>query len=100
MELHDLTMEANKCVNFVFEYDQEGVYTRSDHANFAKQGVPITFLFGGFTPAYHKPTDTLEGINYAKIANCARLNYLTIMMAAEHGHFEKNKEEEKEAASN
>lgn len=95
MELHNLTMDANKSVNFVFEYDQEGVYTRSDHASFAKQGVPITFLFGGFTPRYHKPTDTLEGINYAKIANCARLNYLTLMMAAEHGHFEKNKVEDK-----
>ena len=99
MDLHNLTMEANKHVNFVFEYDQEGVYTRSDHASFAKQGVPITFLFGGFTPVYHKPTDTLEGINYAKIANCARLNYLTLMMAAAHGHFEKNKEEDKEAAA-
>lgn len=94
MELHDLTMTANKSVNFVFEYDQEGVYTRSDHASFAKQGVPITFLFGGFTPRYHKPTDTLEGINYEKIANCARLNYLTLMMAAEHGHLEKNKAED------
>lgn len=95
MDLHDLTMEANKHVNFVFEYDQEGVYTRSDHANFARQGVPITFLFGGFTPRYHQPTDTLEGINFAKIANCARLNYLTLMMAAEHGHFEKNGQDEK-----
>lgn len=94
MDLHDLTMEANKCVNFVFEYDQEGVYTRSDHANFARQGVPITFLFGGFTPRYHQPSDTLEGINFEKIANCARLNYLTLMMAAEHGHFEKNGEDE------
>lgn len=100
MDLHRLTMDANKHVNFVFEYDQEGVYTRSDHASFAKQGVPITFLFGGFTPVYHKPEDTLEGINYAKIANCARLNYLTLMMSAEHGHFEKNKEEEQESEAN
>lgn len=89
-ELHDLTIAANQHVGFVFEYDQEGVYTRSDHASFAKQGVPITFLFGGFTPHYHKPTDTLEGINYSKIANCARLNYLTAMKAAAHGHFRRN----------
>lgn len=99
MDLHDLTMKANEHVGFVFEYDQEGVYTRSDHANFARQGVPITFLFGGFTPRYHQPSDTLEGINFAKIANCARLNYLTLMMAADHGHFEKNGEDEKKKAA-
>ncbi|MCP4784433.1 MAG: M28 family peptidase [Fuerstiella sp.] len=92
-QLHELTLAANQHVNFVFEYDQEGVYNRSDHASFAKKGVPITFLFGGFTPHYHKPTDTLAGINFSKIANCARLDYLTLMMAAEHGHFEKNPEE-------
>jgi hypothetical protein len=93
-QLHELTLTANKHVNFVFEYDQEGVYNRSDHASFAKKGVPITFLFGGFTPHYHKPTDTLEGINFSKIANCARLDYLTLMLAAEHGHFEKNADED------
>ncbi len=93
-QLHELTLAANQHVNFVFEYDQEGVYNRSDHASFAKKGVPITFLFGGFTPHYHKPTDTLDGINFTKIANCARLDYLTLMMAAEHGHFEKNTDED------
>jgi hypothetical protein len=96
-QLHELTITANKHVNFVFEYDQEGVYNRSDHASFAKKGVPITFLFGGFTPHYHKPTDTLEGINFSKIANCARLDYLTLMLAAEHGHFEKNADDDAKA---
>ncbi|MBL8819620.1 MAG: M28 family peptidase [Planctomyces sp.] len=97
--LHNMVMDANSHVNFVFEYDEERVYTRSDHASFAAKGVPITFLFGGFNPHYHKTTDTLEGINFAKICNAARLNYLTLMLAAEHGHFEKNKpaEEEKPA---
>ena len=77
-------------VGFTFEYDQEGVYTRSDHANFAKKGIPITFVFGGFHPDYHKPTDTVDKIEFEKIVNAARLNYLAAMMAADHGHFEKN----------
>ncbi|MEZ6063317.1 MAG: M28 family peptidase [Planctomycetaceae bacterium] len=94
-DLHDLTLQANRCVNFVFEYDEEDVYTRSDHASFAKQGVPVTFLFGGFNPHYHKPTDTLDGINFCKIANCARLDYLTLMMAAEHGHFARKESDDK-----
>jgi hypothetical protein len=34
-ELHDLVLSMNKHVNFTFEYDEERVYTRSDHYNFA-----------------------------------------------------------------
>jgi hypothetical protein len=47
----------------------------------------VTFLFGGFNPHYHKTTDTMDGINFSKIANAARLDYLVLMMAAEHGRF-------------
>ena len=95
--LHDTVMEANKYINFVFEYDEERVYQRSDHASFAARGVPVTFLFGGFNPHYHKTTDTLEGINFGKIANAARLNFLTLMMAAENGHFERKSAAEEAA---
>ena len=91
-ELHDLTMTANKHIGFTFEYDEERVYTRSDHANFAKKGVPITFVFGGFHPDYHKTTDTIEKIDFNKVVAAARLNFLCAMMAADHGHFEKNAE--------
>ncbi|MFK7821507.1 MAG: M28 family peptidase [Planctomycetaceae bacterium] len=88
--LHNLTMDANNHIGFTFEYDMESVYRRSDHANFAKKGVPVTFVFGGFHPDYHKPTDTIEKIDFNKIVAAARLNYLCAMMAAEHGHFEKD----------
>ncbi|MCA9034227.1 MAG: M28 family peptidase [Planctomycetaceae bacterium] len=89
-EMHETVMDANKYVNFVFEYDEEKrVAMRSDQASFAAKGVPVTFLFGGFNPHYHKTTDTLDGINFGKIANAARLNYLTLMFASEHGHFKK-----------
>lgn len=94
MDLHDLTLEANKHIGFTFEYDEEGVYTRSDHANFAKKGIPITFIFGGFHPDYHRPSDTVEKINFDKLVSGARLNYLCAMMAAEHGHFAKNEKSE------
>lgn len=82
----DIT-EANKHVGFRFEYDEDRVYRRSDHYNFAAKGVPSTFVFGGFNPYYHQPTDNLDGINFEKIANVARLNYLVLMKAAEHGHY-------------
>ena len=89
LQLHQMVEKANESVGFAFEYDEEvRVDGRSDHASFSAKGIPVTFLFGGFSPYYHKPTDTMDGINFAKIANAARLNYLVLMMAAEHGRFQ------------
>lgn len=90
-ELDDLVNEANKYVNFTFEYDEEGVYTRSDHYNFAKHGIPIAFLFSGFHPDYHQPTDTVDKINFEKLTNSSKLFYLVAMMAANReGRFKPN----------
>ena len=89
MQLHQMVEKANESVGFVFEYDEEErVDGRSDHASFSEKGIPVTFLFGGFSSHYHKPTDTMDGINFTKIANAARLNYLVLMMASGHGRFE------------
>ena len=90
-ELHEAVLEANKYVGFDFEYDEDRVNGRSDQASFAAKGIPVTFLFGGFNPYYHQPSDKLDGINYSKIANAARLNYICIFLAAERGRFELNK---------
>lgn len=88
---HQLVLEMNRHVGFIFEYDEEKtVAFRSDQASFAEKGIPVSFLFGGFNPFYHKTTDTLDGINFSKIANAARLNYLVLIRAAEHGHFNKD----------
>jgi hypothetical protein len=85
-ELHELILSANKHVNFKFEYDEENVYTRSDHYMFAQKGIPIAFVFSGFHPDYHQPTDTPDKINYEKLANTAKLYYLAASMAANLGH--------------
>lgn len=82
-ELHDMIEDANRYVGFKFKYDAEDVYTRSDHYNFAAKGIPIAFQFCGFTPDYHQPTDTIEKINFDKIANAAKLFYLTAFAAGD-----------------
>jgi Zn-dependent M28 family amino/carboxypeptidase len=82
MELHQAVLDANKYVNFKFEWDEEDVYTRSDHYNFAAKGVPIAFVFSGFHPDYHQPTDTMDKINFDKIVSTARLFYATALDAA------------------
>ncbi|MGI9137943.1 MAG: M28 family peptidase [Sediminibacterium sp.] len=45
--------------------DKNRIYYRSDHYNFARKGVPILFFYDGMLLAdYHKPTDTIEKINF------------------------------------
>ncbi len=61
----------NKYTNMVLDYkyddpnDQNRIYFRSDHYNFAKKGVPILFFYDGMLKAdYHKPTDTVDKITW------------------------------------
>jgi Zn-dependent M28 family amino/carboxypeptidase len=45
--------------------DKNRIYFRSDHYNFARKGVPILFFYDGMLQAdYHKPTDTVDKINF------------------------------------
>lgn len=83
MDLHELVIEMNEHIGFTFEYDEEDVYRRSDHYSFAQKGVPIAFFFSGFHKDYHKTTDTIEKINFDKIANTAKLVYLVAFNAAD-----------------
>ena len=74
----DRTIQVvNKSIGFRFKYDAEDVYTRSDHYNFARNNIPIAFLFDGFTPDYHQPGDTVDKIDFLKLTNAAKLYYLT-----------------------
>jgi Zn-dependent M28 family amino/carboxypeptidase len=68
---------------------QEGLFTRSDHYRFVREGIPSVFLMTGFAGEgekqfkgflatnYHKPGDDLkQPINWEAGAKFARLNYL------------------------
>ena len=94
-DLHDMIMQANQYVNFAFEYDEEGVFGRSDQFNFFKTGISVAFLFGGFHPDYHRPSDQVSKINFHKIASAAKLFYLTAHFASDHGVFKNPPKEEK-----
>jgi hypothetical protein len=43
------------------------IFYRSDHYNFAKNGIPIAFFTIGLHVDYHRPTDTPEKIDYKQI---------------------------------
>lgn len=75
-DLHALCLEMNtKHGGFDLEWDEEGVFFRSDHVNFARKGVPIAFFFTGFHRDYHRPSDTPEKINYGKMQRIATYVY-------------------------
>jgi len=50
-------------------------YSRSDHYNFARKGVPILFFFSGIHEDYHRPSDEPDRIEYGKTARIGRLIY-------------------------
>jgi len=91
-EIHELVLQANEHVGFRFEFDEEKVWNRSDQVNFYNKGVPVAFLFDGFHPDYHKPSDQPTEINFKKIASAAKLYYVAINLASDHGRFKPNSE--------
>lgn len=57
--------------------DPNRFYYRSDHYNFAKNGVPCIFYFNGTHFDYHKPTDTVDKINFDLMSKRVKLVYYT-----------------------
>lgn len=57
--------------------DPNRFYYRSDHYNFAAKGVPIIFYFNGVHRDYHRPTDTVDKINFDVMEKRARLVFHT-----------------------
>ena len=51
----------------------DSYYTRSDHAMFARLGIPVTFLFADVHDDYHQVSDDPEKIDCDKIARVVRV---------------------------
>ncbi|MDJ1493229.1 M28 family peptidase [Cytophagaceae bacterium DM2B3-1] len=83
-KLHGISEEMNqKYSKLALDYkyndpsDPNRFYYRSDHYNFARYKVPVIFYFNGTHEDYHRPTDDIEKINFAKIEKIARLVFHT-----------------------
>lgn len=81
-ELNEINTQMNeKYVNLKLDYtfndenDPNRFYYRSDHYNFAKNGIPIVFYFNGVHKDYHKPGDEVEKINFESAQKVARLAF-------------------------
>jgi hypothetical protein len=83
-ELHEINEEKNKIhTKLLLDYtyndpnDHNRFYYRSDHYNFAKNNIPVIFYFNGVHEDYHKPTDTVDKINFDKVEKISRLVFYT-----------------------
>lgn len=84
-DLHKVNEEANqKYTGLVLDYtyndanDSNQFYFRSDHYNFAKNGVPSIFFFNGTHDDYHMVTDTVDKINFDKMEAVGRHIFHTV----------------------
>jgi len=93
-EFHNMTVDANgalaKPLKLDYEMndptDLEQVYYRSDHYSYAAKGVPIVFLTTGLHQDYHHNTDSVEKINYEKMARIGQYAYEIGARAANLDH--------------
>lgn len=83
-QLHNISENTNKTysnleLDYTFndENDKNRFYYRSDHYNFAKNGIPVIFYFNGVHADYHKATDKVEKINFDKMEKISRLIFFT-----------------------
>jgi len=54
-------------------WPEENFYSRSDHFNFARKGVPILFFFNGTHPDYHQVTDSPDKLDSEKESRILKL---------------------------
>lgn len=83
-ELGQLVNEVNKSfLNLTFDtrYDDPNdpnhFFSRSDHFNYARKGIPIIFFFDGVHEDYHRAGDTADKIDYDKMEKVTRTVYMT-----------------------
>jgi Zn-dependent M28 family amino/carboxypeptidase len=74
--LAQLLQEENRRLRRPFllgELGQSELFLASDHASFARRGIPVVFLFTGLHEDYHRPSDHAERLDYDKLTRVALL---------------------------
>ena len=93
-ELGDMVESVNKTekmpFTFDYRYDAAGqadnIYCRSDHYNYARYGIPITFFTTGLHGDYHQVTDEPEYIDYPHMARVSQFVFDVAVKVADLDH--------------
>jgi hypothetical protein len=88
--LGSITKETNSAylnMNYDYKYDDpkdpNRFFFRSDHFNYAQNGIPIVFWFDGEHEDYHGAGDSPDKIDYQKMEKVTRTIFLTMWEIAE-----------------
>jgi hypothetical protein len=74
--LDSIVRKANKLYpQYIFDYSENGsdIFARTDGHSFMKKGIPSITFFSGLHNDYHKPTDTMDKINFDILENRIKL---------------------------
>ena len=89
-KLGDITKSINDSylkLGYDYKYDDpkdtNRFFFRSDHFNYAVNGIPIVFWFDGVHEDYHQPGDHADKIDYQKMEKVARTIFLTMWEVAD-----------------
>lgn len=66
-------------LKLTYKWDRDSsnnILFRSDQYPFLLRDIPAVWWFTGFHPDYHQVTDTVEKINFDKMAKILKLAYL------------------------
>jgi hypothetical protein len=82
-ELGDLAQKVNTTQSVPFKFDLQydepfqpnNIYCRSDHANYARFGIPIVYFTTGIHRDYHQVTDEPEYMDYPHMAGVGQIMY-------------------------
>jgi hypothetical protein len=61
-------------------------YCRSDHASYARYGIPVAYFSTGYGVDYHQVTDEPQYLDYAHMARAATLVYAVALRVANLDH--------------
>ncbi len=82
-DLYNICENVNsKFINLNIDYkfndraDKNRFYYRSDHYNFAKNGIPSVFLFNGVHADYHKQSDEVDKIEFDALTKRTQLAFI------------------------
>lgn len=93
-ELGDIVDAVNAKENHKLEFDYtfdapghpERYYCRSDHWNYARMGIPVTFFSGGNHVDYHQLTDEAQYIDYPQLTRVVLLAQDVVQTIANLDH--------------
>ena len=93
-ELHNINEDANRSLpaplRLDYTYndpaDRSQLYFRSDHFSYASKGIPVIDFTTGMHPDYHRVTDSVDRIDFAKMARVAALICETVRRIADLDH--------------